>query len=254
MQRLQSALAPAQAAVTGEALRLFVAIAPPPGALAELDALAAPLRSARDDLRWTSIGAWHVTLAFLGQVPETALTGLLPRLERAAHRHPRIRLSFAGAGAFPEADRANVLWSGLSGDEEVLASLADAVAAEATAAGVIRPGKSRHFKPHLTLARCRLPADVSGLVAALAGYQGQDWTVDRIHLVRGQLNPGQPNGSQLAPSQTGQPLAGQAQTGQLQTGQPLPGQAQPAKPRYSSLARWPLCGAEPPANSVRTTG
>jgi RNA 2',3'-cyclic 3'-phosphodiesterase len=189
-------------------MRLFVAIAPPPDVLDELDALAAPLRTARGDLRWTSREAWHVTLAFLGAVDETALTRLLPRLEWAAHRHQEIRLAFAGAGAFPKADRANVLWSGLSGDCQALANLAASLAAGARRAGATPPDKGRGFQPHLTLARCRLPADVSGLVTALAGYQGQAWTVDRIHLVRSQLGG-------------------------------------PAKPRYSSVAWWPLRGSEP---------
>src|ERR1700733_4997384 len=112
----QTALAPPQPSAPGEVMRLFVAIAPPPDVLDELDARAAPLRTARGDLRWTSREAWHVTLAFLGAVDETALTRLLPRLERAADRHHEIRLAFTGAGAFPNAGRANVLWSGLSGD------------------------------------------------------------------------------------------------------------------------------------------
>ena len=53
-------------------MRLFVAIAPPPAVLDELDALVGPLRESRLDLRWTNREAWHVTLAFLGQVDETA--------------------------------------------------------------------------------------------------------------------------------------------------------------------------------------
>ena len=65
-------------------MRLFVAIAPPAAVLDDLDALAAPLRAGRQDLRWTSREAWHVTLAFLGQVDESAAARLLPRLERAA--------------------------------------------------------------------------------------------------------------------------------------------------------------------------
>ena len=105
----------------GEAMRLFVAIAPPPAVLDELDALAAPLRTARQDLRWTSREAWHVTLAFLGHVNSSAAARLLPRLERAAQRHRRFRLAFSGAGAFPAQARANVLWSGLSGDRGALA-------------------------------------------------------------------------------------------------------------------------------------
>ena len=98
-----------------EPMRLFVAIAPPAAVLDDLDALAAPLRTGRQDLRWTSREAWHVTLAFLGQVDEVAAARLLPRLERAARRYHAFGLAFSGAGAFPAATRANVLWSGLSG-------------------------------------------------------------------------------------------------------------------------------------------
>jgi len=165
-------------------MRLFVAIAPPAAVLDDLDVLAAPLRTGRRDLRWTSREAWHVTLAFLGQVDEAAAARLLPRLERAAHRHNAFRLAFSGAGAFPAASRANVLWGGLSGDRGALANLAESVAAGASRAGASPPDKGRRFRPHLTLARCRMPADVTELVAALAGYQGPPWTADRIHLVR----------------------------------------------------------------------
>ncbi len=195
--------APGPSAARGELMRLFVAIAPPSAVLDELDALVEPLRDRRLDLRWTSQEAWHVTLAFLGQVDEAAAARLLPRLERAARRHHQVRLAFAGAGAFPTAARANVLWSGLSGDRGALARLAESVAAGASRAGAPPPDKGRRFQPHLTLARCRVPADVTELVTALAGYQGQPWTADRVHLVRSRLGATE-------------------------------------HPRYTSLASWPL--------------
>ena len=180
-------------------MRLFVAIAPAPAVLDELDALAAPLRAARQDLRWTSREAWHVTLAFLGQVDQAAAARLLPRLERAAHRHHVFRLAFSGAGAFPAATRANVLWGGVSGDRGALAHLAQSVAAGASRAGAPPPDKGRRFQPHLTLARCRMPADVTELVAALAPHHGQAWTADRIHLIRSRLGgAGQPRYTTLA--------------------------------------------------------
>jgi RNA 2',3'-cyclic 3'-phosphodiesterase len=174
-------------AAPGGQMRLFVAIAPPPAVLDELDALAGPLRARRPDLRWTSREAWHVTLAFLGQVDESAAARLLPRLERAARRHHPFRLEFCGGGAFPAPRRANVLWSGMSGDRRALARLAESVAAGASRGGAPPPDKGRRFQPHLTLARCRMPADVTELVAVLAGYRGQPWTADRIHLVRSHL-------------------------------------------------------------------
>ncbi len=187
----------------GDLMRLFVAIAPPDAVLDELDALVGPLRARQHDLRWTDREAWHVTLAFLGQVDEPTAATLLPLLELAARRHHQVRLAFSGAGAFPAADRANVLWSGLSGDCAALAQLAESMTAGVSGVGTPPPDKGRTFQPHLTLARCRLPADVTGLVSALAGYQGQPWTADRIHLVRSRLGATE-------------------------------------QPRYTSLANWPL--------------
>jgi len=178
---------PGPAAAAGDPMRLFVAIAPPPAVLDQLDALVEPLRGRRPDLRWTNREAWHVTLAFLGQVDEAAAARLLPRLERAARSHHQVRLAFADAGAFPAARRANVLWSGLSGDRGALARLAESVAAGARRAGAPPPDKGRRFRPHLTLARCRMPADVTELVCALDDFGGQPWTADRVHLVRSRL-------------------------------------------------------------------
>jgi len=168
-------------------MRLFVAVAPPAEVLDELDAACAPLRAGREDLRWTSREAWHVTLAFLGEVAETSANRLLPRLERAAWRHQQFALAFAGAGAFPAAGRANVLWSGLSGDRRALAELAASVNAAATRAGAEPPDRGRRFRPHLTLARCRAPADVGALVTLLDGYHGQPWTADEIFLIHSRL-------------------------------------------------------------------
>jgi len=168
-------------------MRLFVAIAPPSAVLDELDARVQPFRARRLDLRWTDREAWHVTLAFLGQASEAATAALLPPLRDAAQRHQQVRLAFAGAGAFPVTERANGRWSGLAGDLEALAELAESVAAGASCAGASPPDRGRRFQPHLTLARCRMAADVTELVAALDPYQGQPWTADRLHLVRSRL-------------------------------------------------------------------
>ena len=82
-------------------MRLFVAVAVPVNAADELDAAVAPLRQSWPGLRWTGRDAWHLTLAFLGEVSEPVSSRLVPRLERAAARHPRLSLSLGGAGAFP---------------------------------------------------------------------------------------------------------------------------------------------------------
>jgi 2'-5' RNA ligase len=172
-------------------MRLFVGLVPPSAALDDLDAACAPLRTGRADLRWTSRELWHVTLAFLGEVTEETLPGLLPRLERAARRHRAFGLSLAAGGAFSSATRANVLWCGLSGDRKALGDMALSVRAGARRAGAV-PDEKKPFRPHVTLARCRAPVDARAIVAALSGYQGPSWTVEEIYLVRSTLDGAQP--------------------------------------------------------------
>jgi RNA 2',3'-cyclic 3'-phosphodiesterase len=173
-------------------MRLFVAIAPPPAVLDELESGVEPLRAAWPALRWNGRQAWHVTLAFLGEVGDGAAAALGPRLARAAARHPSLSLSFAGAGAFPSPGRARVLWTGIGGDRRALGELAMSVTAGARRAGAPPPDEGRKFRPHVTLARCRAPADVTGLVESLAGFAGRSWTAGEIHLIRSHLGGAAP--------------------------------------------------------------
>jgi 2'-5' RNA ligase len=178
-------------------VRLFVAIVPPPAALAELAAAVAPLRATRPELRWNGADDWHLTLAFLGEVADRALPDLFLRLERAARRHPVTELAVHGAGAFPRPSRASVLWAGIDQPGNArprnaqlrngLAPLAASVAAAARRAGAPPPDEGRRYRPHLTLARCREPADVTSVTAALADLRGRPWTATEIRLIRSNL-------------------------------------------------------------------
>ena len=169
-----------------------MAIAPPPEALDVLAAAVEPLRIAAPELRWTGRESWHLTLAFLGEVDEGLVAELSIRLERAAARHTQQRLSIAGGGAFPSAGRARVVWAGIRADSRALAALAGSVAAGARRAGAPPPDEGRKYHPHLTLARCRQPADVRNLTSVLAQAIGPEWTADAIHLVRSNLTGSSP--------------------------------------------------------------
>jgi RNA 2',3'-cyclic 3'-phosphodiesterase len=172
---------------TPPALRLFVALLPPPEVLDGLEEFLAPHRSAWPGLRWLRRDLLHVTLAFLGEVDEPTVDRLLPRLERAVGRYPRLPLSLAGAGAFPGSGaRARVLWTGLYGDHRTLSRLAASAAAAGRRAGAPQD-RFKGFQPHMTLARCRRPTDVRPLVEELSDFAGAPWTVDSVHLMRSHL-------------------------------------------------------------------
>jgi RNA 2',3'-cyclic 3'-phosphodiesterase len=167
-------------------VRLFVAVYPPPAALAHLDAALAPCTPDWPGLRWAPVEQWHLTLAFLGEVPDDRVDGLAERLARAAGRTPAMRLRLARFGAFPSARRARVCWAGVEGDVEPLRLLAARASAAARRAGIDVDDKP--YRPHLTLARPRRPPlDVSGLAAAVGDYAGPWWPADAVRLVRSHL-------------------------------------------------------------------
>jgi 2'-5' RNA ligase len=95
-------------------MRLFVAIIPPPEVAAELSRRLRPLRSSPQaatppGLRWTSPDSWHVTLAFLGEVPEPVLPSSAPAwsalLRPAADARPLVAaLADLEAGPWRAAD------------------------------------------------------------------------------------------------------------------------------------------------------
>jgi RNA 2',3'-cyclic 3'-phosphodiesterase len=191
-------------------MRLFVAIVPPAAVLAELAAAVRPLQAEAPDLRWASTSSWHLTLAFLGEVNERILPDLNTRLERAARRHPPQRLAIAGGGAFPAPSRARVVWAGAAADNRALRALAGSVAAGARRSGAPPPDESRKYHPHLTLARCREPANVTTLTAALAGFSTSAWTAQSVHLIRSYLGGGQASRYEVIADW---PLAGRPRTG-----------------------------------------
>ncbi|MDF3293477.1 RNA 2',3'-cyclic phosphodiesterase [Streptomyces silvisoli] len=186
-------------------MRLFVALWPSQEALRDLDRAENRLRAAPDarNLRWAGEGGHHLTLAFLGEVPEESLPDLTARLERAARRHAPLPLRLAGGGRFGD----RTLWVGVEGDVRGLGHLADSLAAGARRAGVEM--EDRPFRAHLTLARGR-PHRHTALrpfTELLTDFSSHEWTADHIDLVRS--HP---------------PAAG------------TPG----AHPRYEVLHRWPL--------------
>ncbi|MEV3854091.1 RNA 2',3'-cyclic phosphodiesterase [Streptomyces sp. NPDC050095] len=167
---------PPQTAATQHA---FIALAPPDSAKDELAHALRPAYAAYPDLRWNRIEDWHITLAFLGELPVRTVQRLRSPLADLATARPALELALLGGGHFDE----RVLWSGIDGDLDQLHELAEAVRAQVRDCGVTFV--ERPLRPHLTLARARRYDNVSvpAAAAGLDGFTGRPWQTERLHLV-----------------------------------------------------------------------
>ena len=104
-------------------------------------------------VKWVDPQTCHLTLAFLGNVPNDRLSTLFRIVDAVAADFPPLRLRTDLLGAFPSPTRPRVVWLGLEGDTQLLAvtqrRLQDALETDGF------PREYRAFKPHITLGRAR---------------------------------------------------------------------------------------------------
>jgi 2'-5' RNA ligase len=174
--------------------RLFVALDPDEAVRSGVASAVAGLRQAVGPagrgLRFADPATVHLTLRFLGEVDEPRLDGVAAAVAAAAAASRPLSLEVRGAGAFPSARRARVLWLGLAGDLGPLAALAAELDLRLAPLGF--PAEARPFTPHLTVARARAPGGVAGLAPALAAAAAAPipWRAGALTLFESHLGRG----------------------------------------------------------------
>ena len=177
--------------------RLFVALDLPEAVRGQISAWGS--RELTDPaLRPVRPGSLHVTLAFLGWVPEKLIPRLGEIVEACGGEAPSLRLS--GPVQRPERGRPRLF--ALAAESPAAIDLQARLAADLVAASLYEPEK-RPFWPHVTVARVRReergskrPAPVSKLPGALPQGLLQPAVCRRITLYRSEL---QPQGAQYTP-------------------------------------------------------
>jgi len=176
-------------------IRLFVAVYPPSAVVEHLSARVGDLavgRAARSGVnaRLAAAGQWHLTLTFLGEVPDeqvpTAVSAVREAVGRWQLRHEPAPLRLAGGGRFGRG-RFTILWVGVDGDAAGMVALAAAIQQALRTARL--PYDRKPLRSHLTLARPGDRVDITDDLVALAAYVGPWWIPDQIVLVRSTLGP-----------------------------------------------------------------
>jgi len=172
---------------------MFTAVVPPEDVLEELEEFLAPRRDA-SPFRWTRPESWHLTLGFMGSVPDRSLEELAERLERAGRRRTPFTLTLAGGGAFPNPARAKILYAAVeaeAGGSEDVRRLATGGRAAATKAGA--PVEGASSRPHLPLAPLNRPVEATRWLRVLSTFRSRDFVVDEMVLIESHLGEGPRN-------------------------------------------------------------
>ncbi len=179
----------------GMRLRLFVALHLEPRLIAKVKETQDRLRTAdtRSEVRWVGPQAFHLTLAFLGEVEEPGRNLAETAIGAALVPLPAPRLGLGDLGAFPRRSEPRVIWIGVIAADTGLVDLAGAVIAAVRDAGM--DIDDRPFEPHLTLGRVR--AERAKLADPLRAALSVpvSWTAtlvphSRVGLVRSHLSAG----------------------------------------------------------------
>ena len=178
-------------------VRLFAAVVPPADAVEHLDDFLEPRRAAgtEEGIRWTLADQFHITLAFLPSVPDHLVDEYGDRLAEGLARIPVPVLRLTGPVAIPNAAATRALAVGVvpetEGADVVLERMAGRARNAAVTVGTEVDGK--RFRPHLTIARLRRPADTTSWVRLLETYTGPEWPVVEAKVFASHLGQGPGN-------------------------------------------------------------
>jgi 2'-5' RNA ligase len=174
--------------------RLFVALEPTEAVRRRIAAAVAALRKAggraASDVRWLPPENVHLTLQFLGAVPHARVADVTAAVAACAAAAGPLSLEVRGAGGFPNARRARVVWLGLGGDVAALAALVQELGRRLAPLGFAP--EERPFSPHLTVGRAREARGSPGLAGALAEVAQEDgiaWRAGELVLFESHLSP-----------------------------------------------------------------
>ena len=106
--------------------------------------------------KWVAPGLLHLTMKFVGPLPDPAVPHVLEALRAEGLRHARFHLEVMDVRPVPSERRADMLWAHLAGEIESCEMLASGF--EGVLEEILDLDRdARSFRPHITLARARRP-------------------------------------------------------------------------------------------------
>ncbi len=168
---------------------MFVAVELPAEIKNQIANAQAELRRIPAQVSWVKPGNIHVTLKFLGEVPENKIEEVFSATEAGCSGTKKFRMGLKDLGGFPNLQRPRVIWVGTSAGEKEITELQEKVEEELEKSGF--PKEERKFTPHFTIGRIKIPKGIEALSQAVEQIEfvTEEFGVNEVVVMRSQLNP-----------------------------------------------------------------
>ena len=135
-------------------MRLFIASSFEPQFTKTLEEIIAYARAnaGRDTVKWVERANFHLTYAFLGEVPESGVAAAIKSVDAALEGRKSFTLVSGAFGAFPSSRNPRVLWLGFNEGVPELCEMAEKLAQALSERGLAFENR---FEPHITLGRVK---------------------------------------------------------------------------------------------------
>lgn len=176
-------------------IRLFLAIDIPSAVKEQVTTARSHLARGVRGVKWVEDHNFHLTLKFLGEVPEAQAEDISKAVRRAVKGYPAFRLQVGSPGFFPNQKSPRVVWLEIKGDSETALRMGRSIDESLISLG-FDPDKRRRL--HLTLGRIHSDISTGELLKNYHGFKGYpekqntDFEVNQVVLYRSQLTSSGP--------------------------------------------------------------
>jgi 2'-5' RNA ligase len=142
------------------------------------------------NIKWTKPEGIHLTLVFLGYVSSDQIGLISETVKKNVEGVAPFMLHLGSPGAFPTITRPRVIYLGLEGQTDILASLQGKIATDLDEIGFKK--EDRPFTSHLTLGRLKSASKLPGIEEAfqkIMKLAKGSFMVDGLKLYRSDLRP-----------------------------------------------------------------
>lgn len=172
-----------------ESLRLFMALVPPHSIRTNMRSFQEEVKEQLGGVKWVASRKLHITLKFLGDVPENKLSRVRDIARDVTEDFQPMEVVFQSFGSFPERGTPSVFWAGCS-ESEALKSLHEQFNERLTEVGVEK--ETRSFHPHVTLGRVKDRSSLGPWKNVLQKEEDRNFGKHRfreVHLIQSTLTP-----------------------------------------------------------------